>query len=433
MSKKKLAQKEYVLSISFANYLKGISGMAKVLMEHQKMYNNRNVSYVNLFVVKKYLFHEKITAFCYYGLIIDGEYVGIYSIEEIINLIKKWDAEGNTLIDIHLHHLLYVKIAQIDKLLCHIKDIPIKVYLHDYYTICWNYTLLKNGETYCGPGKMCPKKCYDCRFYDRSKHRVNQIETLLNKYIDRILVISPSEATKNIWLNSYPQFKEQIIVIYHQREIGKYQDGLEPLTIDKKIGVAFLGMPAEHKGWSQWKFLVEKFSSNYRFVVFNSSNDTYENMEKVKVQYSPTNLSAMTKALRENDIQIAFLWAKWPETYSYTFYESISANLFIVTNEASGNITDQVKKRKCGVVLHNTEELETLFSNKQYFGEIINKFREEYKGGPLFLEENDEIVSISIENKTTKAKIDKCFNFRVHDLLITKILDILYLLGKIPG
>ena len=72
MSKKSFTQKDYVLSISFANYLKGISGMAKVLMEHQKMFNNKNVGYVNLFVVKKYLFQEKITAFCYYGLVING-------------------------------------------------------------------------------------------------------------------------------------------------------------------------------------------------------------------------------------------------------------------------------------------------------------------------------------------------------------------------
>ena len=433
MSKKSFTQKDYVLSISFANYLKGISGMAKVLMEHQKMYNNRSVGYVNLFVVKKYLFQEKMTAFCYYGLVINGEYKGIYSIEQIINFIKSWDDQGKNLIDIHLHHLLYVKLKQIDKLLCHIDAVPIKLYLHDYYTVCWNYTLLKNGESYCGPQKMCPNKCNDCRFYHRSKPRVDQIQELLAKYKKRILVVSPSEATKNIWLESYPEFREQTTVIKHQKEIGKYRENLKPLSSCKKISIAFLGMPAEHKGWKQWEMMVENYKEDYRFVVFNSSDEEYQNMEKVKIQYSPGNLSAMTKALRDNDIQVALLWAKWPETYSYTFYESLSANLYIITNRVSGNITNQVEERRCGIILEDVNELYQLFGDKEELRERINDFRIKYDGGPYYLKENDEIVEYSLKKMTRNTMVSGCINLKLHDIVATKLLNILYHLSKIPG
>lgn len=433
MSKKSFTQKDYVLSISFANYLKGISGMAKVLMEHQKMYNNKSVGYVNLFVVKKYLFQEKMTAFCYYGLVINGEYKGIYSIEQIINFIKSWDDQGKNLIDIHLHHLLYVKLKQIDKLLCHIDAVPIKLYLHDYYTVCWNYTLLKNGESYCGPQMMCPSKCNDCRFYYRSKPREDQIQELLAKYKKRILVVSPSEATKNIWLESYPEFREQTIVIKHQKEIGKYRENLKPLSSCKKISIAFLGMPAEHKGWKQWEMMVENYKEDYRFVVFNSSDEEYQNMEKVKIQYSPGNLSAMTKALRDNDIQVALLWAKWPETYSYTFYESLSANLYIITNRVSGNITNQVEERRCGIILEDVNELYQLFGDKEELRERINDFRIKYDGGPYYLKENDEIVEYSLKKMTRNTMVSGCINLKLYDFVATKLLNILYHLGKIPG
>ena len=146
MKKIDFENNKYVLSISFANYLKGISGMAKVLMEHQIMYNEQNISYVNLFIVKKYLFKEKVTAFCYYGLVIDGNYKGIYSIEQIIKLLYQWNNNGKILLDIHLHHLLYIKIKHLYKLFEYIPDVPIKVFLHDYYTICWNYTLLNSNK-----------------------------------------------------------------------------------------------------------------------------------------------------------------------------------------------------------------------------------------------------------------------------------------------
>ena len=88
---------------------------------------------------------------------------------------------------------------------------------------------------------------------------------------------------------------------------------MKPLSSCKKISIAFLGMPAEHKGWKQWEMMVENYKEDYRFVVFNSSDDEYQNMEKVKIQYSPGNLSAMTKALRDNALVSMNMWGLTPD------------------------------------------------------------------------------------------------------------------------
>lgn len=435
MKKIDLKNDKYVLSISFANYLKGISGMAKVLMEHQIMYNEQNISYVNLFIVKKYLFKERITAFCYYGLVIDGNYQGIYTIEQIINLLYKFNNDNKILLDIHFHHFLYIKIKHLYKLLEHVSYAPVKVFLHDYYTICWNYTLLDSNKEYCGPSGISESKCSDCAFYKRSRNRTQEIRNFLFSYINRITVIAPSEIVRQIWLITYPQFKSRTIVILHQKEIGKYTGNLSQIPPNQKIKIGFLGMPAEHKGWDVWKDIVRKYkdTDQYEFIVFNSSDDMYENMEKVKIKYSSSNLNVMTEALRNTGIHLVLLWAKWPETYSYTLYESLSANAFILTNRISGNITDQIEKRLSGIVFNNEKELMDLLRYPDCVRKMINNFRKSQNYGPMYLEKNNDIVHISRLEGHRKSYVKNIINIKLYNYPLLYVLRILYKYNKIPG
>ena len=145
--------------------------------------------------------------------------------------------------------------------------------MHDYYTICWNYTLLDSNKEYCGPSGISESKCSDCAFYKRSRNRTQEIRNFLFSYINRITVIAPSEIVRQIWLITYPQFKSRTIVILHQKEIGKYTGNLSQIPPNQKIKIGFLGMPAEHKGWDVWKDIVRKYkdTDQYEFIVFNSS------------------------------------------------------------------------------------------------------------------------------------------------------------------
>lgn len=435
MRKINIKNDKYVLSISFANYLKGISGMAKVLMEHQIMYNEQNISYVNLFVVKKYLFKEKLTAFCYYGLVIDGNYKGIYSIEQIIKLLYQLNNNGKTLLDIHFHHFLYIKIKHLYKLLEYIPYVPVKVFLHDYYTICWNYTLLNSNKEYCGPSSISKAKCINCAFYKRSRKCTQEVRKFLFSFKNRIKVIAPSDIVRKIWLISYPQFKSRTIVILHQKEIGKYTGNMSQILPNQKIKIGFLGMPAIHKGWDVWEKIVRKYkdTDQYEFIVFNSSDEIYQNMEKIKIQYSSSNLNAMTEALRNTDIHLVLLWAKWPETYSYTLYESLSANAFVLTNRISGNITDQIEKRLSGVVFNSEKELMDLFKYPDCIREMINIFRISENYGPMYLEKNNDIVHISRSENYRKSSFKNIMNVKLYNYPLLYILRILYKYNKIPG
>ena len=72
---------------------------------------------------------------------------------------------------------------------------------------------------------------------------------------------------------------------------------------------------------------------------------------------------AMLNALRQNNVDVAILWSLCKETYSYTYFECYAANVFVVTDENSGNIAFQVLKNGNGKVVGSATELLNLFDN----------------------------------------------------------------------
>lgn len=414
--------KKYILSICFANYTKNISGMPKVMMAHQQTYNKASISYVSLFSVKKNIFNDRIMLFCKFGLIIDGSYIGIFQMSQLIHMFYGWMHENYQMIDIHIHHLMYINLNRVNELLSSCHNIPIKVFLHDYYLACTQYNLLKNGKVYCGGEGFKQERCSDCLEYKKSMALEEKIHRLLGNFQDRITFISPSNITKEIFLNFHPEYKGNTVVIPHQVGEGHYLGNTEKLSSDEKIKIAFLGMPRNHKGWNVWKNIVEKFSGcDYEFYVFNNANEQYDQMQRINVAFSKEHLNAMTDALRGNKIHIAFLWSTCPETYSYTYFEAFAANAFIITNKDSGNIVYTVRQHKNGVVFENEDDLLHMLKKPDEMRKQINEFRDTTIGGPELLKDNTDIVHMSLKAAMNNSITDshKLVNYPLLFLLNT--------------
>lgn len=408
MEKYSLGNKQYVFSLSFANYHKEKNGVPKAILAHKQIYLNQGISYVHVFLIKKTFLKDQFEPVCFYGLTIDDQYQGIISIQMLMKLFQQWQVKEHQMIDIHIHHLMYTKLGHIKKLLDGCQVAPIKLYLHDYYLVCSNYNLMKNNMQYCGPEGMFEEKCKDCSSYIVSKKRVNALKKLIDSYHKRVQFIAPSNIAKNIFLNSWREYVHQVHVIPHQVLVGEYKENNEMIASDERIRVAFLGMPMKHKGWEMWQQLVKEHvlsvgqdqislanRKEYDFFVFNSSKEEYLGMTKVKVEFTNDQMNAMVSALRDYKIHIVVLWALWPETYSYTCFESFAANTYIITNRSSGNIGDVVERRLIGTVLESEQELYGLFRNPIELRAEVNQYRSHANNVPLHLLENEEIIFVS--------------------------------------
>jgi len=397
----------FILSISYGNYRQSFGGTDKVILSHQSMLNEAGISCLYIFPVAKTLRVNQIKVFRCWGLIIDGSYMGIFDTTDIINLIIKASYKKQFK-DIFVHHFLGIDIGQLERIL-DLSDVPINVYIHDYYMICTQLNLMKNDESYCGKDRISDKKCINCTYYDESKTHVKQVEDFFEKYNDRITVVAPSESAKVIWSSTYPLYKDHVKVLNHQTFIGEYEGNCKSIGIDDKVKIAFVGAQAKKKGWQQWENVVSTINKNSKgnkeFYHFGKTNDVLEYIIKIPVSFQKDGINAMVTALRKNNIDCVILWSLCPETYSYTYYESTAANSFIITNQFSGNIADAVKERHNGIVLKNMEELRELLENEDRLKSLINTYREQKKWGPSEIIENRELLkNISLENGRLRSE-----------------------------
>ncbi len=393
--------KRCVLAISFSNYLSSVGGMSKYMMAHEKMYTEKHFSYISIYFVKKQIWN-RYQIFTFYGLIVDGKEVGVFTIDEIILYFHTLNTTGYTINDIHLHNVSYMNANHMMRITESLPHTAVKLIIHDFHTVCASINLMKNGTVFCGGKAPCEEKCADCKNYENAKGYVAHVRQLLYNVKERLMVISPSEVAKKIWLESFPDYENQVIVIPEQLHQGEYLGNRAPIEDGKQIVIGYLGNKATHKGWVQWSSFVQRshaVNDRYRCVVFNSVKDfDTPHMDHHPVRFTSDNLNAMITALRSEEVDCAILWSTCPETYSFTLFEACAANAFIITNRSSGNIAYTVQKNKNGMVLKSEDELYYYADNPDELVRRINEFRATSKPGPEKLIDNHMFIELTEES-----------------------------------
>lgn len=383
---------KYVLGFAFANYLTEKSGMPKAVMADQQTTNAVGVSYVYLFSVKKTLGRDDRLLFCEFGLIVDGSYLGIYGLSQILGAMAEWSRDGEELLEVHLHHLLYVDLRKVDELLAATDGVRIRVYLHDYYLCCaTSYNLQRNGD-FCGAACLGDAPCESCPYYRESIRIEGRVWGLLDGYRDRVSFVAPSEDVKKRFSSFHQDCGSRVEVVPHQKPVGCYLGNREPIGPDDPIRIAYLGMPKHMKGWDTWVRIREALvGRGYEFYVFNNDNEEYEGMTHVRVAFNAEHPNAMVDALRRNKVSQVMLYTTCPETCSYTCMEAWAANSYILTSIGSGNVYDFVRSAGCGAAFGDEGELLDFLEDRNHVVETINDYRRQSRV-PEGLAENDRVA-----------------------------------------
>lgn len=394
-----LSNRKYILSISGGNILTSLGGTEKVIITHQKMFNASGISYVYIYPVSKII--AGVQLYYYWGVVIDGEMVGIFETEALLSFLSCSESGEYLLMKIHIHHLRGIMLEQLCKILDYIQKPDIFFYLHDYYLVCDSYTLKDSSDKYCGIGVPSRKKCVNCSFWILHEHAEARRKFVL-KYLNRMFFIAPSECPAKIIGDSIPEIKSRIHVIYHQKAIGEYR-GNQQSSRGEPLKVAFCGLPIQAKGWEDFLYAAEvavQRGARIQFYHLGKQEKKYEHIINCPVGFQNGN-KTMTEVLREMKIDCVVLWSGWPETYSYVYYECFAANTFILANNLSGNIAKQVIKNRNGIVLSGKNELTDLLSNSDKLWELVESYRARREYGPLELVENDKIIELSMDHGVT--------------------------------
>lgn len=399
-----IKNRQYVISFSYGNYVDGEGGTDKLILEHQHILNNKNISLLHFFPFKKVIKDKTIRAKHVWGMVCDGAFVKYISTSDIVNLIKKTNEE-HTLIGIVLHHLKNIFIEEFQIITDHVYA-PIFVYLHDYMSICPFGGLIKNDSAFCGSSFPNNEKCEGCKHYsEKAIQRAGLIKSLFDSWKGRVSFIAPSEVCKDIWANCYREYDQDVHVIPHQKLLGQYLDNMQCLGDENSINIAFVGYQMELKGWSDWVEACECLeNTNFKINLyhFGRSNQKIDNVKKIDVDFK-IDKNAMINALRAHNIDVAILWSKVPETYSYTYFEAFASNCFVLTNSDSGNIAAMVRKNNNGYVGGQKESLAGILNDIDRLRMNINDYRKKCIYGPQELNENTDFLKILVQDKKVEC------------------------------
>lgn len=349
---------DYVISISHDDYLRIVGGVQSKIADEQAMHNAKGISYMHLY---PYTFNPRLhmeDAPFYVGISIDGRHVGRADGNALLAALMQLHIKK--LKNIYIHHTMGFDMRLIYRLLADVGQRKGVFWLHDNFSLCPSYYLLRNDAEYCGAPDIRSNSCSICHYGDLRRKQQPAFNKLMKE--NSLTVVAPSRYTLDFWKSRFPVAPAAEKVLPHARlewtGTGSARRAGDPLRI------GFVGFPVAHKGWQTWLRLTNRFGrdSRYQFFLFSRRRGSPGSYRQVRVDVSKDDRLSMVTALRKHRIDVAFLWSLCPETFSFSLYESMAAGCYAITYKDSGNIQAYLHGHsRRGVVLENEEQLGQLF------------------------------------------------------------------------
>jgi len=295
-----------------------------------------------------------------YEVLLDGVHIGVIDASSLIKTLVE-AVDDASQVRFIAHSLIGHSPEVTQELLRGLGITNGVFWVHDYFSVCPGYTLLRNDAEFChGPDPMSAA-CGTCIYGAERIPHLQRLDSLFGE-VD-FTVLAPSKAAASLWEKATDLRHSALVVVNHcEIEPSEVSTGISPRLAEAgAIRVAFLGHPVFHKGWFAFTWLVaqcKEQSSDVEFFHFaGAPAASRRSIEFVSTRTSASDRSAMSDALAAKEIDVVVLWSNWPETFSFTFHEALAAGVYVVTGPHSGNIADQLKDSKKGRCFANELEL----------------------------------------------------------------------------
>jgi hypothetical protein len=339
-------------------------------MDEQEAYNRLNLGYLHLYphVPNPRVVDESDPL--QIGVNYNGTKLGITDRQGLLAAV---DALADKhLTGIAIHHAMGFDIQLIDRLL-ELGGRHGRFWLHDGFSICPNYVLLRNDEAYCGAPDSGSNACLICKYGELRRKQQPAFGGLFEA--NALEVVAPSQFMLDFWREKSTLRAAAETVAPHLSL--KWVPPLPGRRPEAALRIGFPGYPVHWKGWDTWLRLVERFrhDDRYQFFHLSSWSENSPGMTPIGVSVTKGDRLAMVNALSENEIDVAFLWSLCPEPFSFTLYESLAAGCYALTYKDSGNIQAYLRQdNKRGLVIDDEEALFALFAG-QDLGLAVQDYR----------------------------------------------------------
>jgi hypothetical protein len=361
--------KGVVISVSHDDYIKGFGGVQNVIADEQLAFQAGNWSYLHLSPAAPLpLLAPKRTPEEYRLRIrLNGQLLGVVAFPDLAAALAE-------LHDIELKQWLVVHHLKghVPELLAELAASAERkiVWVHDYFSLCPNFTLMRNNVRFCGAPATSSAACGVCVF---GADRVAQLPRIRAFFAALTpIVVAPSEAARAFWSSRGHFAHTETLVV--PPAILRMDNGFASVATKKArrpLRVAYLGASTLHKGWAVFSALASRYRRDPRYKFYQLGADGIRSRNYVHdpVHVRPDQRDAMIEAATRHRIDVAIAWSLWPETFCFTVHEALAAGAFVVARRAAGNVWLAVAANAPdqGMPVDNEAQLYELFES----GDIV--------------------------------------------------------------
>lgn len=385
-----------VLSVSHDDYTRNVGGIQLCLALEQKAFNDAGALYLHLSPWQPLpVLAGNRTERIALRVICDGEELGSVLGNELVGVVGSLREEYGKLpawLAVHsMHGHAPELIADLHQAL---RPEDAYFWLHDYFTLCPGYNLLRNQVSYCGAPREGSAACAICVYGENRPQHGERVSRLFETVPLR--AVAPSRYAAAAWSAATQLPVRELIVKPHCRFVQESQrlflldNAEEDAATDEAnahppVRVAFLGHPAVHKGWPVFLELVRQCCGleRYEFWHLGTRGDTQLPIQFREVTVSPDEPDAMIRAIEDASIDVVVQWSIWPETFGISARESVAAGALLVTSAVSGGVAEYVAAEGLGVVLDDESALFRYFRGQEVVDAVASRRRSGVPVGPL--------------------------------------------------
>ncbi|WP_430437717.1 hypothetical protein [Oceanibaculum nanhaiense] len=295
---------------------------------------------------------------------LNGEFLGTFTLAEISDVLLALRKKKLKTAHVILHSLMGWHLPSLADFVTQ-AEASNHFYTHDYFALCPEYRLLRNGIAACHAPALGAADCGVCL---HGIARV-QADAAMAAFFGIVKpeMIYPSASARAVFEETrYAALPGRIVP---HLTVGKR---LEPLkqTVETsppagearpRLRVAFCGAAVAHKGFPLFEEVVERCraDAHLEFFHFGMDKSDLPGVTFVAAQLEKGR-SIMPARLREQGIDIVFVPSTWRETFNFIAYEAVEGGAALIALEGAGNVQDFVAQNGVGAIVSGWQDAVTL-------------------------------------------------------------------------
>jgi len=356
------------VSISHDNFTANLGGVQLCLTREAKALRAAGSAHIHLYPAAPGLVIDFERERPLIGVLVNGKSAGVHAAETLAEVLGPF-ADGKAF-TFAVHSFIGHNIVGVTTVLSAMGAREGYYWVHDFSSVCAHYALLRNDVAFCGAPPPDSPACEVCLYARRRRIHLAEHGRFFQTFA--MTVLAPSEAALELWLRSFP-VKPAAAKVHPHAVLRKRRAPAVAEHAPGPLRVAFLGMPAEHKGWPVYAKLVERFADDprYEFHHLGKIRDKAVEARFTAIEPTPDVAEPMAAAVEALDIDVAIIWSLCPETFCFTAYEAVAGGAAVVTNPDAGNVPRFTAETGVGKVAKDDHALGELFES----GEILTLAR----------------------------------------------------------